>query len=78
MEPNNTIHGDLTASPVSPFSHCHPGAHSAAVPVPAAAHARSSTTKTHCWQYEIRLDNREQDLIDAGLTEQEAATIRVG
>ncbi len=32
----------------------------------------------HCWQYHIRLDNRDQDLRDADLTESEAAGRRVG
>jgi hypothetical protein len=50
------------------------------------AHASASSatarpfvySKNHCWQYDIRLNNREQDLLDAGLTEEEAATIKVG
>lgn len=32
--------------------------------------------KDHCWQYEIRLQNREQDLSESGLTEAEVAGLR--
>lgn len=42
-----------------------------------AARRPFSYSKSHCWQYDIRLNNREQDLIDAGLTSEEAATIKV-
>lgn len=31
----------------------------------------------HCWQYDIRLRNREEDLKAAGLTEETAASLRV-
>src|ERR1019366_10075731 len=31
-----------------------------------------------CWQYDIRCNNREQDLLDSGLTAQDAETINVG
>jgi hypothetical protein len=34
-------------------------------------------TKDHCWQYDIRLRNAEQDLGDAGLTFEEASDIKV-
>lgn len=33
--------------------------------------------KGHCWQYDIRLRNREEDLKAAGLTEEVAKTLRV-
>lgn len=33
--------------------------------------------QTHCWQYQIRVDNKKQDLIDSGLTEEEASNLRV-
>ena len=33
--------------------------------------------KNHCWQYDIRLRNREEDLKAAGLTEEVAKTLRV-
>lgn len=33
--------------------------------------------KDHCWQYDIRVRNREQDLMEAGLTEEQAAVLRV-
>jgi len=33
--------------------------------------------KNHCWQYDIRLRNREEDLKAAGLTEEIANTLRV-
>jgi hypothetical protein len=33
--------------------------------------------KNHCWQYDIRLRNREEDLKAAGLTEEVANTLRV-
>jgi hypothetical protein len=42
-----------------------------------AASRPFSYNKSHCWQYQIRLDNRDQDLIDADLTSEEAATIKV-
>jgi hypothetical protein len=45
--------------------------------LPAAARRPFSYSKSHCWQYDIRLNNREPDLIDAGLTADEAATIKV-
>jgi hypothetical protein len=31
----------------------------------------------HCWQYDIRIRNAEQDLADSGLTSEEAASIKV-
>ena len=34
-------------------------------------------TESHCWQYDIRLRNRVDDLLDAGMTEEYAATLRV-
>ena len=33
--------------------------------------------KDHCWQYDIRVRNREQDLMEAGLMEERAASLRV-
>lgn len=33
--------------------------------------------KDHCWQYDIRVRNREEDLKEAGLTEDQAAALRV-
>jgi hypothetical protein len=46
--------------------------------LPSAASRPFSYNQSHCWQYDIRLNNREQDLIDANLTAEEAATIKVG
>lgn len=34
--------------------------------------------KDHCWQYEIRLRNKERDLLSCGLTEEETSSLRVG
>lgn len=34
--------------------------------------------KDHCWQYEIRLRNRDEDLEEAGLTEEEVSNLKVG
>jgi len=34
-------------------------------------------TKDHCWQYDIRLSNRESDLADFGLTEADVQDLRV-
>jgi hypothetical protein len=45
---------------------------------PAMAKRPFSYAEGHCWQYDVRLNNREQDLVDAGLTEEEAATISIG
>jgi hypothetical protein len=36
-----------------------------------------SYNKDHCWQYDIRLNNLEQDLIMAGLSKEEAQTIKI-
>lgn len=33
--------------------------------------------KDHCWQYEIRLQNEEQDLVESGLTAEEASLLTV-
>ena len=33
--------------------------------------------KDHCWQYDIRLNNREDDLVLAGLTEETVSTLTV-
>ena len=33
--------------------------------------------KEHCWQYDIRLNNLEQDLIISGLSKEEAQTIKI-
>lgn len=33
--------------------------------------------KDHCWQYDIRVNNRKADLISAGLTEEEARYIKI-
>lgn len=33
--------------------------------------------KSHCWQYEMRLSNLEQDLIDANLTKEKVESLRV-
>ena len=33
--------------------------------------------KSHCWQYDIRLNNLEQDLIEANLTIEKAQSLRV-
>lgn len=33
--------------------------------------------KNHCWQYQIRLDNYEADLLEAGLTLQDADSLRI-
>ena len=32
--------------------------------------------KDHCWQYQIRVDNREKDLTDAQITEEEAQRLK--
>ena len=34
--------------------------------------------ENHCWQYDIRLNNREQDLKDAELTEDDVKNLKVG
>ena len=34
-------------------------------------------TKNHCWQYDIRLSNREQDLTNSGLTEEDVQDLRI-
>jgi hypothetical protein len=34
-------------------------------------------TKDHCWQYDIRLSNREKDLVNCGLTEDDVKDLRV-
>ena len=34
--------------------------------------------KEHCWQYDIRLNNYAQDVLDAGLTDDEVRGLRVG
>ena len=34
--------------------------------------------ENHCWQYDIRLKNRETDLIESGLTEDDVADINIG
>lgn len=34
-------------------------------------------SKDHCWQYDIRVRNREQDLLDANLTEDQVSTLRI-
>lgn len=34
--------------------------------------------KDHCWQYDIRLNNREIDLKEAGLTEDDVKDLKVG
>jgi hypothetical protein len=87
MNINSTTHGDNSVSGFSESGKCGLSNGVAAAttvlddfnPVlPAAASRPFSYDKTHCWQYQIRLDNREQDLIDAGLTSDEAANIRVG
>jgi hypothetical protein len=33
-------------------------------------------TKDHCWQYDIRLSNRKQDLINSGLIEEDVQDLR--
>jgi hypothetical protein len=33
--------------------------------------------KDHCWQYDIRLNNREQDLLEASLTEEEVKDLKI-
>lgn len=35
-------------------------------------------TENHCWQYDIRLRNREIDLIESGLTEEDVKDLKVG
>jgi hypothetical protein len=86
MESNNTIHGDYSAPYSTKSGTCAPSNEGAAGttvvddfnPVFLTAAARPfSYDKVHCWQYQIRLDNRKQDLLDAGLTEEDAATIKV-
>jgi hypothetical protein len=37
----------------------------------------SNYNKNHCWQYEIRLKNRIQDLLDANLTEEDVQNIKI-
>lgn len=32
--------------------------------------------ESHCWQYDIRLRNREQDLLEAGITDEYAQSLR--
>jgi hypothetical protein len=85
MEFNNGIHGDNSMSGFNESDECDLSNEVAAGttvvddfnPVLLAAAARPfSYNKSHCWQYQIRLDNREQDLIDADLTSEEAATIK--
>jgi hypothetical protein len=34
-------------------------------------------SEKHCWQYDIRLNNRQEDLKTAGLTEEEASKLKV-
>ncbi len=34
-------------------------------------------TETHCWQYDIRLNNKKDDLLDAGLTEEQTKCLKV-
>jgi hypothetical protein len=42
------------------------------------AHTRfKDYRKDHCWQYEIRLTNRKEDLREARLTECDATKLRV-
>lgn len=36
-----------------------------------------NNSKDHCWQYEIRLQNRELDLQEAGLSEEDVANLKV-
>lgn len=36
-----------------------------------------SYNKDHCWQYDIRINNLEQDLINAGITKKQADLIKV-
>jgi hypothetical protein len=45
--------------------------------LPAAGRRPFTYGKHHCWQYDIRLNNREQDLLAAGLTTQDAESIKV-
>jgi hypothetical protein len=89
MEINGTTHGEYSAPLSAELGKCVPseeqeGAADTTVldainPIlPAAAARPFSYSESHCWQYDIRLKNREQDLIDAGLTSEEAATIEVG
>lgn len=33
--------------------------------------------KKHCWQYDIRIKNRELDLLEAGLTEDDVSSLKV-
>lgn len=37
----------------------------------------NSYDKDHCWQYDIRLNNLEEDLIDAGLTKDDLSKMKV-
>lgn len=37
----------------------------------------NSYNKNHCWQYDIRLQNFKRDLEEAGLTEEDAAKLKV-
>lgn len=72
----NTNHDDNSQSLFSPLTKPPVSAANTVDTLPAAARP-FLYTKEHCWQYEIRLNNREQDLLDAGLTEEEAANIKV-
>jgi len=37
----------------------------------------NSYDKDHCWQYDIRLNNLDQDLLDAGLTKDDLSNMKV-
>ena len=34
-------------------------------------------SKDHCWQHDIRVRNKEQDLLDANLTEEQVSALRI-
>ncbi len=87
MDINSTTHGDNSVSDFNESGKCDFSNEVAAGttvlddfdPVlPAAASRPFDYGKNHCWQYDIRLNNREPDLIDAGLTAEQAVTIKVG
>lgn len=39
---------------------------------------KDNYSENHCWQYDIRIKNKDQDLIDSGLTQDQASLLRVG
>jgi hypothetical protein len=86
MEFNSTTHGEYSAPNSTELGKCDLSNGVAAgttvvddfSPVLLTAAGRPfSYNKSHCWQFDIRLRNRQQDLIDAALSPEEAAAITV-